>query len=110
MSRYENGVSFWDVREASEALGRLYHCIVSFEMHLPMRSNTGVCWHVRCVARWYDEKGKACKERGEGGQWPCNGAKTFSGLEYQLLMLLERKIEGEIHDEARAALAQGAMF
>lgn len=110
MSKSEGGVSFWDVREAAHALGALYHCIVHFEMHLPMRRNLNVCWHVRAIARWYDEKGVVMRERGEGGIWPCNDAKTFSGLEFLLLHRLERKIEAEILDAERAAVRQGLMF
>ncbi len=110
MSRYENGVSFWDVREMAHALGALHHCIVHFEQHLPMRNNGEVLWHVRAVARWYDEKGRVMKERGEGSVWPHADASTFAGLEFLVLHRLERKIEDEERDEARAALLQGRLF
>lgn len=110
MARHENGVSFWDTRAQAEELGHLYHCIVHFEMHLPMRKNANHSWLVRAVARWYDEKGSVTKERGEGASWPNVDAVTFSGLELLLLMRLERKIEGEVMDEARVAQAQGSFF
>jgi len=109
MSRYENGVSFYDVREQAHAIGAMHHCIVHFEMHLPMRHNSEVIWHVRAVARWYDERGKVMKERGEGSVWPHVDAKTFAGLEYLILSRLERKIEDEERDEAANALSQGRL-
>ena len=110
MSRTEGGVSFWDTRAQAEEVGRLYHCIVHFEMHLPMRSNFDHSWYVRAVARWFDEKGRVVKERGEGAQWPNVDASTFSGLEMLLLARLERKITDEVSDEARAARLQGRLF
>lgn len=110
MSSHEGGVSFFDTRDAAEAVGFMHHCIIHFEQHLPMRSNRGISWHVRVVARWYDEKGRVTKERGEGGVWPNGDAKTFTGLEYLLLNRLERKIEDEERDEARQAEAQGRLF
>jgi hypothetical protein len=110
MSRYESGVSFWDVRELAEQIGRLHHCIVHFEMHLPMRRALNHSWQVRAVARWYDERGNACKERGEGAVWPNGDATTFSGLELLLLARLERKIEDEVRDQARLAASQGRLF
>lgn len=110
MSSNERGISFWDVRANAEAVGYLHHCIIHYEMHLPMRSQDRFSWHVRCVARWYDEKGKCCRERAEGTTWPCIEAKTFAALEFLLLHRLERKIEDEERDEANAALAQGRLF
>lgn len=110
MSRYEPGVSFYDVREAAHAVGALHGCIVHFEMHLPMRQSREVFWHVRAVARWYDERGKMTKERGEGSVWPHVDASTFAGLEYLILHRLERKLEDEERDDAIAAQAQGRLF
>lgn len=110
MSRNEGGISFWDVRAQAEEVGHLYHCIIHVEMHLPMRKNTQCSWLVRAVARWYDEKGNVCKERGESANWPNVDAKTFAGLELLLLMRLERKIEAETFDAARAAQSQGSFF
>lgn len=110
MSRYENGVSFWDVRHQAEAVGFLHHCIIHYEMHLPMRANQKATWQVRCVARWYDEKGSMTKERGEGAPWPCNDAKTFAGLEFLLLSRLERKIEDELRDAELTAIRARRAF
>lgn len=110
MGRFEGGVSFRDVREHAHALGELQHCIIHFEQHLPMRKNVLVTWHVRAVARWYDERGNVRRERGEGGQWPCNECATYAGLQLMLLHRLERKIEAEVIDEARAAVQQGRLF
>lgn len=110
MSSYEGGVSFWDVRQQAEALGHLYQCIISFEMHLPMRHVDAYIWHVRAVARWYGDKAVIVKERGEGGTWPCVDAKTFAGLELLLLARLERKLQDEVRDEARQEVFFGGAF
>jgi len=110
MSTYETGVSFWDVRHQAEAVGHLHHCIIHFEMHLPMRAVDAYSWHVRAVARWYGARGETVKERGEGSTWPNVDAKTFAGLEFLLLARLERKIEDEERDAARQALLQGGLF
>jgi len=64
-------------------------------MHLPIKNTQGIAWLVRCVARWYDERGMCKKERGEGGAWPCSEAATFTGLELNLLNRLDRKLTEE---------------
>jgi hypothetical protein len=110
MTKTEGGVSFWDTRIAAEELGRLYHCLVHFELHLPMRRSLDHSWQVRAIARWYDERGKVSRERGEGSPWPTTEAKTFAGLELLLLHRLERKITDEIADEARSSVLQGRLF
>jgi len=110
MSRTGDGISFWDVREQADALGHLFHCIVHFELHLPMRRNTAVAWQVRCVARWYDVQGRVMRERGEGADWPNIDSKTFAGLEFLLIRRLERKLTDELIDEERAAADQQRLF
>lgn len=106
MSSREAGVSFFDVRDWANQTAFAHHCFIHFEMHVPQAKNAHIAWHVRCVARWLDAKGKVVKERGESGQWPTNDAKTFAGLELLLLSRLERKLEQEEMDAQRAALAQ----
>lgn len=110
MSRHEGNVSFWDVRAQAEEVGRLYQCIVHLEMHIPVRTDQSHSWYVRAVARWYDERGRVTRERGEGAHWPNVDAATFSGLEFLLVTRLERKITDEVSDEARRAQTQGRLF
>jgi len=101
MSRYENGVSFWDTRYLAEELARSNGCFISFQLDLPMRRVDWIAWQVRVVARWYDEKGKQELELGESAPWPNPDAKTFAGLELLLLVRLERKIADHVYDVAR---------
>jgi hypothetical protein len=103
----QSGISFRDVADLLRQLGKehggRFHC----ELHLPMRSNTGVALDVRVVikrsaggtAQWVD-----CG--GVSGRWPSGGSSTFAGLLFRLAHELDAKLEEERREAERVAAGQ----
>ena len=103
-------VSFWDVRNAADDVGKSHHGRVTFELSLPVRKDLRHALDVRCVFRGgIGALTGSTYERGVSASFPCQGSKTFSGLLLKLVYELDAKLseERERVSGARAARLPG---
>lgn len=105
------GISFRDVADLFRQIGKEHGGRLHCELHLPVRSGTGVAFDVRVVikrtvggtAQWLD-----CG--GSSGRWPSGASTTFAGLIFRLAYELSAKLDEEKAAAERAARDQLRML
>lgn len=103
----QSGLSFRDVADLWRRVGKEHGGRVHCELHLPVRSDSGVVLEVRVAikrsvggtAQWLD-----CG--GVSGRWPSGASSTFAGLLFRLGYELGAKLEEESAAAERAARGQ----
>lgn len=107
----QSGISYRDVADLFRRVGKEHGGRLHCELHLPMRSGSGVVFEVRVVikrpaggnALWIDNGGAS-------GRWPSGGSSTFAGLLFRLAYELDGKLTEEREAAERAAGGQKRMF
>lgn len=101
------GISFRDVADLFRQIGKEHGGRLHCELHLPVRSGTGVAFEVRVAikrpvggaAQWVDSGGAS-------GRWPSGQSTTFAGLVFRLAYELSAKLDEEKAAAERAAKGQ----
>lgn len=98
-----SSISFWDVRNAAEEVGKEHYGRITFELTLPIRRDLRHALDVRCVFKGgIGSLGGSVYERGASGTFPCQGSKTFSGLLLNLVYQLDAKLSEERRQASEA--------
>lgn len=105
------GISFRDVADLFRKVGKEHGGRLHCELHLPVRSGTGVAFEVRVAfkrpargaAQWID----CC---GASGRWPSGESSTFAGLIFRLAYELSAKLDAEKAEAERVARDQLRLF
>lgn len=89
-----SGISIRDVAATCHTVGREYGGDIEYHLVLPLRQDTGVLFHVRCVYRGRRLGTRASRaDRMLSAAWPNGAASTLAGLFFKLLYDLERELE-----------------
>lgn len=106
--RASQGITAFDVSAEMRAMQRQYNGVIRFHIDLPVREVRGVAFVMRVsITRRNQGRSDAVWERGESLNWPTGAARTLTGLQYNLLHLLARKLDEE--ENAARASAQSRL-